>query len=185
MIRYSLTRVLFTTLLIAFISNLSAQTSVIFHRSHSTSMSYFNPMTIDDNLGWTGFERPTHFVPDTTVFFATQTQIADTTGTGPYCTNPNLSQDSINKQYPFYASSMPDTATQSQKPWKEDTLAKPREKIRSRNDVNKNEVDPTANFYGETPNPPSPGILFVSLFLVLMTAVGYSIWLTNRHKMAA
>src|SRR5687767_1943501 len=150
--------VLFLLLLL----NAGAQTGVIAHRSHSGNIHAFNPLRTVDNLGWTGMERQSF--DTTTLYFIIP---ADTTSAYPYCNNPGMTQDSLNKSYPFYTSALPDSTTK--KPAAEDTLAKHKERIKSRNEVKKNELIPVVeDFYGNPGNPAAPGFTFIATLLVIM-----------------
>jgi hypothetical protein len=153
-----------------------AQTGVVAHRSHSGSMHAFNPSKIADNLGWTGFERQNF---DTSNLWLTLP--VDTLSGYPYCNNPAVTQDSLNKNYPFYTSALPDSTTKT--PATTDTLAKHKEHIKSRNEVKKNELVPVGeDFYGNPTNPAAPGIGFIAALLLIMALVGTLIWVVNRKK---
>jgi hypothetical protein len=155
-----------------------AQTGVVAHRSHSGSMYAFNPRLIPDNLGWTGFERQTF--DTTTLYFINP---ADTLAGYPYCNNPAMTQDSLNKNYPFYSSALPDSAQKTPATIQEDSLAKHKQRIKSRNEVKENELVPIGeDFYGNPTNPNAPGIGFIASLVLLMTLVGLLIWIFNRKK---
>lgn len=167
---------LLTVILIVFSLGNFAQTSVIFHRSHSGTMNLFKPAEIADNLGWTGTER--HPFVDTSLQLITT---GDTLSKTPYCNNPNITKDSLDKKYPLYTT-VPDSTTK--KPAAEDTLAKPKEKIKSRNEVQKKEFNPSVDFYGNPKNPDAPGALFITGLIVLMLLIGSAIWFFNRKKIS-
>jgi hypothetical protein len=153
-----------------------AQTSVIFHRSHAGTMNLFKPAEIADNLGWTGTER--HPFVDTSLQLITA---GDTVSKTPYCNNPNITKDSLDKKYPLYTT-VPDSTTK--KTAAEDTLAKPKEKIKSRHEVQKNEFNPSVDFYGNPKNPDNPGALFITGLIALMLLIGSAIWFFNRKKVS-
>lgn len=164
-------------LLLVLLSNgVDAQTSVISFRSHSGNIYMFNPSKIADNLGWTGFERQSYV--DTSLYL---TVPGDSASGYPYCNNPAITKDSLNKNYPFYTTTLADTTT-SPPPAAMDTLAKPKERIKSRNEVQKNELVPAVDFYGNPKNPASPGAVFIISLIVLMTIIGTLIWMVNRKK---
>lgn len=165
-------------LLLVLLSNgAAAQTSVIAFRSHSGNIYLFNPSKIADNLGWTGFERQTYV--DTSLYL---TVPGDTASGYPYCNNPAMTKDSLSKNYPFYTTTITDTTT-TRPPAAEDTLAKPKEHIKSRSEVQKNELVPAVDFYGNPKNPASPGAVFIISLIVLMTIIGTLIWMFNRKKL--
>lgn len=155
-----------------------AQTSVIAYRSHSGNMYSFNPAAIPDNLGWTGFERNTSI--DTSLNLLPS---GDTVSGYPYCNNPAISQDSLNKNYPFYTTAIPDSTPKT--PAANDTLAKPKERIKSRSEVRKNELVPLVDFYGNPQNPAKPGSGFLLGLLAVLAIIGSWIWLVNRKKIQA
>ncbi len=171
---------LITSILIFLGLNIHSQTSVIFHRSHAGNMSLFKPAEIADNLGWTGTERQP-FV-DTSLHLILA---GDTVSQTPYCNNPNIEKDSLNKKYPLYRT-IPDSAVQTDstanKPAANDTLVKPKERIKSRSETQKNEITPLVDFYGNPKNPSSPGALFLVSLVIIMTLTGTAIWFFNRKK---
>ncbi len=143
-------------------------------------MKLFTPAEILDNLGWTGTERQP-FV-DTSLHLILA---GDTISQTPYCNNPNIEKDSLNKKYPLYSTipvSTVETDSISNKPAANDTLAKPKERIKSRNETQKNEITPAFDFYGNPKNPASPGALFVISLVIIMTLTGTAIWFFNRKK---
>ncbi len=171
---------LITPILIFLGLSIHSQTSVIFHRSHAGNMSLFKPAEITDNLGWTGTERQP-FV-DTSLHLILA---GDTVSQTPYCNNPNLEKDSLNKKYPLY-STIPIAAVQTDStaalPAANDTLAKPKERIKSRNETQKNETTPAFDFYGNPKNPNSPGSGFIVALTLIMCLTGTLIWYFNRKK---
>lgn len=171
---------LFTPILIFLGLSIHSQTSVIFHRSHAGNMNLFKPAEIADNLGWTGTERQP-FV-DTSLHLILA---GDTVSQTPYCNNPNIEKDSLNKKYPLYGT-IPVAAVQTDStaalPAANDTLAKPKERIKSRNELQHNEVMPVVDFYGNPKNPKSPGSGFLVALTLIMCLTGTLIWYFNRKK---
>lgn len=154
-----------------------AQTKLVAHRSHSGKMSVFKTSLYEDNLGWVGV--PTIHEPiDTGIFL----QMTTDTLTGfPYCNNPNASPDSVAKEYPFYSTTMQDTLTPAQK--KEDSLAKPKEHIQSRGEIEKKQgTSKSQEFYGIPLDPPNPGGGFLLGIIAFTLLIGSLIWMYYRKR---
>jgi len=166
-------------LALVFLHNGISQTKLIYFRSHSGNIRYFSALE-PDNLGWTGHERTF----DTAALYLNLS--IDTTMIAPYCNNPNATADSLNKNYPFYTTAMRDSANKTTTPAANDTVAKQKERIKSRNEMKENAVVPVSeDFYGNPTNPALPGLGFIAGLLVLLSLIGYLIWMFNRKKMAA
>ena len=157
-------------------TTLFSQTKPVAFRSHSGNMNYFS-MAEPDNLGWGGTPNQINW-SDTMAIFATPIPI-DTATNKPYCNNPNIPKDSLESNFPFYTTVV---NGDSSKAAPLDTFAKPKEHLKSRHEVEKNNNLPIGDIGDVNTNTPSPNFNFILVLFLIMLGVGILIWMTNRKK---
>lgn len=171
-------KIILISFIVLFSAHLNAQTKPVAFRSHSGNMKYFS-MAEPDNLGWGGTPMKFNAYDSTAIFTNLPPDQIDTSTNKPYCNNPNIPKDSLESNFPFYTTVVNGDTAATRTP---DTLAKPKEHIKSRNEVEKNYVAPVGeNSNGDT-NSLTPNFNFILALFLIMLGIGTLIWLTNRKK---
>jgi hypothetical protein len=178
-------RIIFTTLILAS-AGCFGQTKPVAHRSHSGNMRFMAESTGSDNLGWGGPNlTPTPYLSDSVLFLKLFPPPADSLTNFPYCNNPAIPADTLEKHFPFYTQAIAEDVQlkDTMRLNDIDTIGQTREELR-RNDPEKNNnvlpfIEPGNNDNVSGWKPGYGTILFFALFMLI---TGAFIWVTNRTK---